>query len=330
MLSVLVLGGTGQLGSNLVRALLNEGHQVRVLVRSSSHLRTLTDLPVEIVQGNLQDSTSLLNACRGCSTVYHAAGFYPTSLTLVQDAVQQALLETNYVLDAVQRTSVERLVFASSLTTIGFPQQPGQLADETCSFSSLYPRNSYLMAKTVMEERILDAARSGVPAVVVNPTVFFGPFDSQPTSGTQILMVAKGLMSGYVQGDVNVIDVRDVAVGMIRAAERGRVGERYILGHWNTTQQELNQLIARLAGVSAPWMRLPFFLARWGTKFGDWTFRMLNKPSPVPSFFIEMLPHLQQYDCSKAIRELDLPQSPIEPAITDALTWFRQHGYLAS
>lgn len=330
-MAVLVLGGTGQLGSNLVRALIQQGEQVRVLARDPQHLPTLSGLSIEPLQGDLQKRESLIRACRGNSIVYHAAGYYPTSLTPVQEAVAQALRETNNVLEAVQQASVDRLVFASSLTTIGFPAHPGQLADETCPFSTSYQSNSYLMAKAAMEERVLAAARTGIPAVVVNPTVFFGPFDSKPTSGTQILMVAKRMMPSYVQGHVNVIDVRDVAVGMIRAAERGRIGERYILGNWNTNQKELNQLIATLAGVSAPFMRMPFHLARWGTKLGDWAFRtFLKKPSPVPGFFIEMLPHMQQYDCSKAIRELDYPRSPIEPAIEDALAWFRQQGYLPS
>ena len=185
------------------------------------------------------------------------------------------------------------------------------------------------MSKIAMEQAVLEAARNGLPAVVVNPTACFGPYDSKPTSGTQIVMIAKRLMPGYIQGDINAIDVRDVAAGMMKAAERGRVGERYILGSWNTTQRELNRLIARVAGVMAPIAPVPYWLARYGSKFGDWVFRtILKKPAPVPGFFVEVLKHMQQYDCSKAIRELDYPRSPIEPAIRDALNWFRANGYL--
>jgi len=180
-----------------------------------------------------------------------------------------------------------------------------------------------------MEKTVLEAARDGLPAVVVNPTAFFGPYDSKPTSGTQILMIARRQMPAYVQGLVNVIDVRDVAAGLIKAAERGRVGERYILGNWNTTQKELNELIARIAGVMAPMVAVPFALARYGSKLGDWAFRtILRRHAPVPGFFVEMLKHMQQYDCSKAIRELDYPRNPVEPAIRDALVWFRENGYL--
>jgi dihydroflavonol-4-reductase len=116
---------------------------------------------------------------------------------------------------------------------------------------------------------------------------------------------------------------------MIKSAERGRVGERYILGNWNTTQKEFNELIARIADVMAPLAPIPYALARYGSKLGDWVFRtVLKKPAPIPGFFVEVLKHMQQYDCSKAIRELEYPRNPIEPAVRDALAWFRNNGYL--
>ena len=224
---------------------------------------------------------------------------------------------------------MSKLVFGSSFTTIGFPLEPNRLADETCPFTTAYRDNPYLMAKAAMEEAVLRAAEEGVPAVVVNPGNFFGPYDGRPSSGTLILMIAKHQMLGYIQGPVNVIDVRDVAVGMIRAAIRGRVGERYILGNWNTTQKDLNELIAREAGGKAPLIPVPFELARYGSKLGDWAFRtILRRPAPVPGFFMEMLRHAQLYDCSKAIGELDYPRSPVEGAIRDALAWFKANGYL--
>ena len=328
-MKVLVLGATGQLGSNLVRALLDQSEQVRAFVRPTSRQGTLAGLAIERVEGDLSAVESLYRACDGVQVVYHAAAYYPPYTVPVATATSQALGETKNVLDAVRRASVDRLVFGSTLTTIGFPREPNRLADETCPFTTAYTNNPYLMAKAAMEDAVLDAATRGLPAVVVNPTAFFGPYDSKPTSGTQILMIARRLMPGYIQGPVNVIDVRDVAVGMIRAAEHGRVGERYILGNWNTTQKELNALIAKLAGVMAPVLPAPFMLARYGSKLGDWAFRtILRRPAPVPGFFIEMLKHMQQYDCSKAMRELDHPRRPVEHAIRDALTWFRANGYL--
>ena len=325
----LVLGATGFLGSNLVRALLARGDRVRALIRPTRRPSTLEGLEIARVTGDLNDAESLLQACEGVRVVYQTASYYPPHTIPAATATAQAMVETRNLLSAVRQSSVERLVFTSTLTTIGFPTDSTRLANEECPFVSRYPSNPYLMAKAAMEATVLEEARRGLPAVVVNPTAFYGPYDSKPTSGTQILMIAKRLMPAYVQGPINAIDVRDVAEGMIRAAERGRIGERYILGNWNTTQKELNVLMARVAGVMPPLAPVPYPLARYGSKFGDWAFRtILRKPAPVPGFFLEMLKHMQQYDCSKAIRELEYPRRPVEHAIRDALEWFRGNGYL--
>lgn len=326
---VLVLGAAGFLGSNLVRTLLDQGEEVRALLRPGNLGPTLKGLPLERVYGDLRDAESLARACDGIPIVYHTAGYYPTATIPVDTAVHHALAETRTVLNAVQRAGVERVIFTSTLTTIGFPKEPETLATEACPFATRFSTNPYLMSKAAMEDAMLAAAKEGVPVVVVNPTACYGPYDNKPTSGAQIVMIAKRLMPAYVQAPVNAIDVRDVADGMIRAAKRGRIGERYILGHWNTTQRELGELMARVAGVAAPKIPVPFTLARYGSKLGDWAFRtVLRRPAPVPGFFVEVLQHMQQYDCSKAIRELDYPRHPVEGAIRDALTWFRSNGYL--
>ena len=328
-MKVLVLGATGFLGSNLVRALLDQGDEVRALIRPGNRATTLAGLPLERVHGDLNDAQSLAQAFDGVRTVYHTAGYYPSATIPVDAAVRHGVTHTRNVLDAVRRSGVGRLVFTSTLTTIGSPNEPGTLATEASPFVSRFPKNPYLMSKAAMEEAMLDAAKEGVPVVVVNPTACYGPYDSKPTSGAQILMIAKRLMPAYVQGSVTAIDVRDVADGMIRAATRGRIGERYILGNWNTTQKELGELMARVAGVGAPKIPVPFSVARYGSKVGDWAFRtVLRRPAPVPGFFVEVLQHMQQYDCSKAIRELDYPRHPVEDAIRDELAWFRRNGYL--
>jgi len=328
-MKVLVIGATGQLGSNLVRALLEKGDQVRVLVRPTSKMMTLDRLDLERITGDLADVNSLKRACEGIDVVYQTASYYPTETIPVGEAKQQALGETKNLLQAVGQTSVERLVFTSTLTTIGFPKIPGQLATEECSFFTKFTDNPYLIAKAAMEEEVLAAAREGLPAVVVIPTAFFGPYDQKPTSGTQIVMIAKRQMPGYLQGPVNVIDVRDVAAAMIRAAEVGKVGERYIVGNWNTTQKALNQLIARVVGVTAPLFPVPFGVARVGSKVGELASRtILHKPPPIPSFFVEVIRHMQHYNCSKALHTLSYPRSSVEVAIRDAVTWFRENGYL--
>ena len=328
-MKTLVLGATGQLGSNLVRALVAKGDQVRAMVRPTSKTFTLDGLDIERVTGDLNDPDSLVRACEHVQVVYQTASYYPPATIPVEVAKAQALRETNNLLNAVRQAGVERLVFTSTLTTIGFPKIPGQLANEDCLFSTQFPHNPYLIAKAAMEDRVLEAGQAGVPAVVVNPTAFFGPYDSKPTSGTQIVMIAKRLMPGYIQGPANAIDVRDVAAALIKAAERGRVGERYIIGNWNTTQQDLNKLIAKVAGVIGPVIPVPFLVAQQGSKALEWATRtILRKPPLVPAFFVEMLKHMQQYDCSKGLRELAYPQSSVESAIRDALAWFKQNGYV--
>jgi len=329
MMRALVLGATGQLGANLVRVLLAKGDEVRALIRPSSKAITLREVELERIPGDLNDPNSVIRACQGMDIVYHAAAYYPHSNISGEAATSQALQETNNVLEAVRQCSVPRLVFTSTLTTIGFPAKSGQLANETCPFSTAFPDNPYLASKVAMEEAVLKAARNGIPGIVLNPTAFFGPFDSQPTSGTQIILIAKQQMPVYIDGPLNVIDVRDVAIAHIQAAERGRIGERYIIGNWNTSQKSLNQLIAKVASVPAPSFPVPFSVARFGSKLGDWASRnLLHKPPSIPGFFVEVFKHFQYYDCSKGLRELDYPQSPIEPAIRASLHWFRENGYV--
>src|SRR2546422_8445078 len=183
-MKALVLGAAGFLGSNLVRALLANGRQVRALVRPRSNTRVLNGLDTERVLGDLRDPDSLARACAGVQVIYQAASYYPTQTIPANVATAQALMETQNLLTAARRAAVDRLVFTSTLTTIGFPANGG-LATEACLFKSLFPNNPYLMAKAAMEDLVLDAARIGFPVVVVNPTAFFGPYDSKPTSGTR-------------------------------------------------------------------------------------------------------------------------------------------------
>ncbi len=328
-MKALVLGATGLLGANLVRALLQKGYQVRAFKRKTSKTIGIAGLPIETVDGDVMDRGSIVNALKGCQVLFHAGPYYPTLTVPVREAMEKGMMDVRNVMESAREARLERVVYTSALTTIGPSAHSGMPANEDCVFKTRYTDNPYLMAKSAMEEEVRRYANQGLPVVIVNPTSLLGPYDSRPSSGTQILMIAKHLMPAYVDGLTNVIDVRDVAMGMVMALERGRVGERYILGHLNTTQCELNRMIARVVGVSPPRIPMPFEMARWGSKIGEWTFvHLLRKSPPVPAFFVEVLAHLQHYDCSKAIRELGLPQSPVEDAIRDAVKWFRGNGYL--
>jgi dihydroflavonol-4-reductase len=328
-MKALVLGATGLLGANLVRTLLKKGYQVRAFKRKTSNTAGIEGLPIETVDGDVMDRDSIVNALGGCQVLFHAGPYYPALTVPVREAVEKGLLDVGNVMESARAARLERVAYTSTLTTIGPSPRPGRPANEDCVFKTRYRDNPYLMAKSAMEDEVRRYAREGLPVVIVNPTSLLGPYDSRPSSGTQILMIAKRLMPAYVDGLTNVIDVRDVAMGMVMALEQGRVGERYILGHLNTTQYELNRMIARVVGVSPPRIPMPFELARWGSKVGEWTFvHLFRKPPPIPAFFVEVLAHLQHYDCSKAIRELGLPQSPVENAIRAAVEWFKESGYL--
>jgi dihydroflavonol-4-reductase len=328
-MKTLVLGATGLLGANLVRALLQKGYQVRAFKRKTSKTVGVAGLPIEMVDGDVMDRGSIVNALKGCQALFHAGPYYPVQTISVQEAVKKGLMDVRHVMESAKQAELERVVYTSTLTTIGPPSLPGTLANEGCGFKTRYTHNPYLMAKSAMEDEVRRYANEGLPVVIVNPTAFFGPYDSHLSSGTLILMIAKRQMPAYIEGLTNVIDVRDVAMGMVLALERGRVGERYILGHLNTTQSELNRMIAGVVGVSPPRIPVPFEVARWGSQVGEWTFaHLLRRSPPVPAFFVEMLAHFQHYDCTQAIRELGLPQSPVENAIRAAVGWYRENGYL--
>jgi len=330
-MKALVLGATGLLGANLVRALLQKGYEVRAFKRKTSKTIGIAGLPIETAEGDVMNRDSISEALKECQVLFHAGPYYPTLTIPVREAVGLGLTDVRNVMESAKQARIERVIYTSTLTTIGPPSRKGTLANEDCAFQTRYTNNPYLVAKSAMEDEVRRYAREGLPVVIVNPTALLGPYDSRPSSGTQILMIAKHMMPAYIEGFTNVIDVRDVAMGMVLALERGRVGDRYILGHLNTNQSELNRMIARILGVSPPRIPVPYELARWGSKFGEWTFtHVLHRLPPVPGFFVEVLAQLQHYDCTKAVRELGLPQSPLENAIRDAVKWFREKGYLSA
>ncbi len=210
-------------------------------------------------------------------------------------AKAQALNETNNVLEAVRQCSVSRLIFTSTLTTIGFPAESGQLADETCPFSTTFPNNPYLAAKIAMEEAMLQASRNGVPAVVLNPTAFFGPFDSKPTSGTQIIMIVKRQMPGYINGPTNVMDVRDVAIAHINECCGTGSDRRALycrqLEHLSKSSQRTHRQGRGRPGPESP--RSIFRGSFWFNTRGLGVSNSSPPKPPIPGFFVEVFKHFQ-------------------------------------
>ena len=326
---VLVLGATGFIGGQIARALAERGYTVRALRRSGSSTLAIQGLPIEFVSGDLRDRPALLMAMRGVEAVFHAAGYYPHNSLAPRRALRQAVAGMRVVLACARAAGVGRVVYTSSLSTIGRPAAGRALADERDYYLPGSVADPYFEAKWAMESELYRAAVAGLQVVALCPTVVFGPGDVKPTSGTILLALARGLLPAYVEGRTNIVDVRDVAQAHIAALERGRPGERYILGDHNTTIGAALALAARLAGAPAPRARLPAAFARLAGKLGEVAaLAVPGRPFLPFSETIEMIRHGQHYDCAKAQRELGLASRPIEETLRDSLVWFREHGYL--
>jgi dihydroflavonol-4-reductase len=326
---VLVLGATGFIGGQIVRALVERGYAVRALRRSGSSTRVLDGLPIEVAVGDLHDRAALLAAMRSVEAVFHAAGYYPHNSLAPRRALRLATAGMRNVLECARNAGVRRMIYTSSLSTIGPPAAGRVQADERDYYLPGSVADPYFESKWAMESEVYRVAAAGQEVVALCPTAVFGPGDVKPTSGTVLLALARGLLPAYVEGRTNIVDVRDVAQAHVVALERGRSGERYILGGHNTTVGATLTLAARLAGAPAPQVRVPAGLALLAGKLGEVAALALpGRPFLPFNEAIEMIRHGQHYDCAKAQRELGLTGRPIEETLRDSLVWFREHGYL--
>ena len=327
-MKALVTGATGFIGAAVTRCLLERGLDIRVLVRRDSDLRNLGGLKVEQVHGDLRDSATLRQALRGCRQLYHVAAHYALWAKDPQVFYDINVTGTRTLMEAAQDGGIERIVYTSTIGAIGLPPEGGPGAEDTpVSLDQMV--GHYKRSKFLAEQEVLALAQAGLPVVIVNPSAPVGPRDIKPTPTGQVIVdFMKGRMPAYIETGMNVIDVEDVAVGHLRAMEKGRIGERYILGHRNLSLHELFTILSRLTGVPAPRVKLP----RWSilplAYANQWIADYLtHKPPRIPLEGIKMAKYVMHYDCSKAIRELDLPQTPVEVALEKAVRWFRDHQY---
>jgi dihydroflavonol-4-reductase len=327
-MKALVTGATGFIGAAVARALIGAGIEVRVLVRPDSDPRNLRDLMVERVHGDLRDRESLQRALTGCRQLYHVAAHY--ALWAKDPAIFYDINVngTRMLLEAARDAGTERIVYTSTIGAIGLPSNGGVGTEQTpVSLSQM--AGHYKRSKYLAEQEVLTLAQAGLPVVIVNPSAPVGAGDVKPTpTGQMIVDFMKGRMWAYIETGMNLIDVDDVAIGHLRAMERGRIGERYILGHQNLTLREIFTLLSRLTGIPAPRLKLPWqailplaYANRW---FADYISR---QPPRIPLEGVRMAKYHMHYDCSKAVRELDLPQTPTEVALQKAVTWFKEHRY---
>ncbi|HZS03343.1 MAG TPA: hopanoid-associated sugar epimerase [Blastocatellia bacterium] len=324
-----VTGATGFIGGNLVRELLTDGCEVRVLVRAGSDLRNLTGLPVTTVEGSLDDPAQLAEQIAGCEVVFHVAAHYSLWARDRDSIYRVNVRGTEYLLEAARAAGVRRFVHTSSVAAIGVPPESTLGTEETqTTLAELV--SDYKKSKFLAEQSARAAIREGLDVVIVNPSTPVGPYDLKPTpTGEIVLRFLQNRMPAYVHTGLNLIDVADVARGHILAWRKGRTGERYILGHRNLTLKEMLGMLAAITGKPAPRMAVPHFLPL-AVAYADEMIlaRYFGKTPQVSFYSVRMSQHAMYYDSAKAVCELGLPQSPIEGALERAVRWFEENGYV--
>ncbi len=318
MKPVLVTGASGFVGWHVARRLLERGHRVRALVREQSRV---PDLEVERFTGDLRDPSSLSRAAAGCSVVYHVAADYRLWSKNPADLYASNVDGTRNMLSAAESAGVDRVVYTSTVGCIGIPKdRPG---DEQSPVSVREMAGAYKRSKFLAEQVALEFASRGFPVVIVNPTAPMGDHDFKPTPTGQIVLdFLKGAMPAYIETGLNVVNVRDVADGHLLACERGRAGERYILGSENLTLGGILQQLAAITGRKAPAVKLPYFVAWTAGVATTGLAHLTGIPPRAPLEAVRMAKKKMWVSHAKAARELGFAPQPAQSALNDAVAWF--------
>ncbi|MGE5646478.1 MAG: hopanoid-associated sugar epimerase [Acidobacteriota bacterium] len=324
MKPVLVTGASGFVGWHVARMLLERGERVRALLRSTSKLRELDG--VEPTTGDLRDAASLERAVAGCGVVYHVAADYRLWAPEPRAMYESNVDGTRNLLEAARKAGVERVVYTSTVGCIGTPQK-GE-GDESTPVALDDMHGPYKRSKFLAEQAALEFARAGFPVVIVNPTAPVGDRDFRPTpTGKIILDFLKGAMPAYIETGLNLVDVRDVAAGQLLACERGRPGERYILGRENMTLAEIFARLERISGVKAPARRIPYALAyAVGLATTGWA-GLTGREPKAPLDAVRMARTKKWVSHARAARALGYAPGPVDDALRRAVDWFRTNGY---
>ena len=314
----LVTGASGFVGWHVAKALIERGHRVRALARGSSNI---PELEVEVIRGDLRDRGSLESAVAGCGLVFHVAADYRLWSKNPNDLYQSNVEGTRNMLSAARAAGVERFVYTSTVGCIGVP--PGGVGDESQPISLSEMSGDYKRSKFLAEQVALEFAGAGFPVVIVNPTAPMGDHDFKPTPTGQIVLdFLNGAMPVFIDTGLNVVNVRDVARGHLLAYEKGRPGERYILGSENMTLAQILGELARLTGRKAPTFQLPYFLA-YSAGFATTAWASLTGTPPrVPMEAVRMAKKKMWVSHGKATRELGYSPALAPDALADAVAWF--------
>ena len=328
-----VTGASGFIGANLVHELEARGHSVKALLRKTSDLRGLEGAQYEFVEGDLSDRKFLAEAMRGCGWCFHAAASYHLWMREYGPMYATNVEGTRNVLLAAAEAGCSRIVYTSTVGCIGLPVAVNGTVtptNEDCHAPLEQMSNHYKRSKWQAERVALELAGKGLPIVIVNPSAPVGPRDVKPTpTGRVIVDFLRGRMPAYLDTGLNWVHVRDVCVGEIFAAERGQIGERYILGNasGNWTMQEAFAVLSEITGIRAPRWKVPYAVALGAAYIDEAIAKVSGKAPKAPLGAVKMARYKMFFDPSKAMRELLLPQTPPREALAEAVHWFRAEGY---
>jgi dihydroflavonol-4-reductase len=327
-MTTLVTGAAGFLGSHVARQLVARGEEVRVLMRASSTNRAIADLSLEYVTGDLRDPASLDRAMKGVKRVFHVAADYRLWAKRSQDIYDSNVGGTKNLLEAARRAGVEQLIYTSTVATIAVdrPQHPNESTDAKLEEMV----GHYKRSKWLAEKEALAAAKTGLPVIVAMPTTPVGPWDWKPTpTGKIILDFLNGKMPGYVETGLNFVGVEECAAGHLLVSEKGKVGERYLLGGENLTLKQMLGTLAKITGLRAPSLKIPHGLAL-GVAYANTVFsRLLGREPGIPIEGVKIARHNMFVDCTRAQRELGFKAGPVAAALERAVHWYAANGYVA-
>jgi dihydroflavonol-4-reductase len=326
-MATLVTVDPGFLGSYIVRKLVQRGEHVRILLRKTSEFPMIEDLDIERVYGDILDTNSVREALRGCETLYHVAGFVSSKRADFKTMEDINVKGARNVLSAALEAGVKKVVYTCSASAVGIDPSGG-VANEETPFTIEHLGIQYANTRHRAEKVALKLYEKGLPVVITNPTVIIGPDMKIVSTGT-VLWYCKRKLRGYLDGGLNAVDVEDVAEGHILAAERGKVGERYILGNRNLSLKEIFSLMEKITGIPSPKRKIPYSVAITVAFFAERIFRL-----PSPRYVTLDVDSVKSaglhwyFDNSKAVRELGFRPTPIEESLEKIVRWLKDNGYL--
>ena len=330
-MKTLVTGSTGFLGSSVLRELINDGREVKALIRKGTSKKNITGLDVEIAYGDLRDIESIRSALNGCDILYHVAAYYSLWDRNKQLSHEINVKGTRNILRAAKEKDLKKIVYTSTVGCIGLNEDTTP-ATENTFFNKNTLSNDYKKSKYQAEQVALEFARGGLPVVIVNPSTPVGPRDIKPTpTGKIILDFMNRDMPAYIDTGLNLIDVKDCARGHILAELKGIPGDRYILGNQNMTLLEILITLEKITGLKAPRIKIPF----WVALSAGWACEMVanhltGKPPSIPLAGVKMAKYYMYFDSSKAVNTLGLAQNPVENALRKSVDWFKENNYLTT